>query len=382
MSSIRIIVEDITKIDNDCIVNAANEGLHAGGGVCGAIFAEAGYDKLSDACRRIRHCDTGNAVITPGFDLPAKFIVHAVGPRYYDGTRNERTLLFNTYMNALKRMKEVGGHSITFPLISAGIYGYPKEEAWEVALEACNAFLFGQEYYDVDITFAVIDAAMKTLGDSVLSKVQLMNINELKNILKEHFSKDASGHDYWHTMRVHRLAMKIAETEVCDESLVMWGSLLHDVDDDKLFKSENYQNARSIMSQFSIKPDVQEKVIEIIKSVSFVGTDSVVPSTVEGKIVQDADRLDAIGAIGVARTFAYGGSRGRAMHIPGLKPLLDMDKATYKKHEGTVINHFYEKLFLLKDMMNTDTAKELAKQRHAYMEQFVEEFFEEWEGNR
>ena len=130
MGNISIVKKGITRLETDAIVNAANEGLWAGGGVCGAIFAEAGYEELQDACDKIGHCDTGKAVITPGFKLPAKYIIHAVGPVWNGGSHNEPELLYGAYKESLLRAKENDCHSIGFPLISAGIFGYPKDKAW------------------------------------------------------------------------------------------------------------------------------------------------------------------------------------------------------------------------------------------------------------
>lgn len=196
------------------------------------------------------------------------------------------------------------------------------------------------------------------------------------------FEGDVSGHDYYHSVRVHDAAVTISETEGGDIDIIRLSALLHDADDRKLFDSKDYDNARSFMTDNGIPEDVQEKVVHVISQISFKGKDSVVPDTLEGRIVQDADRLDAIGAIGIGRAFAYGGSRGRPMHVPGQAFLEDMDADTYYSHENTTINHFYEKLLLLKDMMNTPTARELADGRHRFMESFLEEFYAEWEGTR
>lgn len=199
------------------------------------------------------------------------------------------------------------------------------------------------------------------------------------------FAYDCSGHDYHHTMRVYRLAMQIAEQENANMLIVQVAALLHDVDDVKLSPEthEAKKNAVGFMKNNGVDEKVIASVCKIIDEVSFAGTDSVVPSTLEGKCVQDADRLDAIGAIGIARTFAYGGSKGRRIHDPDIKPMTNMNKADYNQnHNSTSINHFYEKLLLLKDMMNTETAKKMAMYRQAVMEDFLEEFMAEWEGEK
>lgn len=201
--------------------------------------------------------------------------------------------------------------------------------------------------------------------------------------VKSIFADDCSGHDYHHTMRVYRLAVQIAEQENADMLIVQLAALLHDVDDVKL-SPETYETKKNVVG-FMKNNDVDDKVIayvcKIIDEVSFAGIDSVEPSTIEGKCVQDADRLDAMGAIGIARAFSYGGSKGRKIYDPDIKPLTNMNKTDYRQnHNSTSINHFYEKLLLLKDMMNTETAKKMAEYRQAVMEDFLEEFMAEWEG--
>ena len=203
--------------------------------------------------------------------------------------------------------------------------------------------------------------------------------------VKKMFSDDCSGHDYHHTMRVYRLAMQIAEQENADMLTVQLAALLHDVDDVKLSPEthETKKNAVGFMKNNGVDDKVIASVCKIIDEVSFAGIDSVEPSTIEGKCVQDADRLDAMGAIGIARTFAYGGSKGRKIYDPDIKPLTNMNKTDYRQnHNSTSINHFYEKLLLLKDMMNTETAKKKAEYRQAVMEDYLEEFMAEWEGER
>ena len=208
--------------------------------------------------------------------------------------------------------------------------------------------------------------------------------NDIKYV-KQIFADDCSGHDYHHTMRVYRLAMQIAEQENADMLIVQLAALLHDVDDVKLSPEthDTKKNAVRFMKNSGVDDKVIASVCKIIDEVSFVGTDSVVPSTLEGKCVQDADRLDAIGAIGIARTFAYGGSKGRRIHDPDIKPMTNRNKADYNQnHNSTSINHFYEKLLLLKDMMNTETAKKMAMHRQAVMKEYLVEFMAEWEGEK
>ena len=171
MSSITITKRDITGMRTDCIVNAANSGLQAGGGVCGAIFRAAGHRRLQEACDRIGGCKTGDAVITPGFDLFAKYIIHAVGPVWGGGGNGEPEALYSCYRKSLELAAANGCKSIAFPLISSGIYGYPKEEAWETAIQSCSDYLDLFEDSDIDVYFAVIDDITKAMGEKVLEKM-------------------------------------------------------------------------------------------------------------------------------------------------------------------------------------------------------------------
>ena len=202
--------------------------------------------------------------------------------------------------------------------------------------------------------------------------------------VKEKFENEYSGHDWFHTLRVFRTATRIAEAEGADIVTVQLAALLHDVDDRKL-SPETYaeqKNARVFLAENGVEESVICEICRIISEVSFVGSDSVVPSTLEGKCVQDADRLDAIGAIGIARAFAYGGNHNRLMYHPDIAPNPSMSKEEYVKSNSTTVNHFYEKLFKLTDMMNTDTAKQIAKERDEYMKAFIAEFLNEWEGRK
>ena len=173
MSSIDIRLTGITDLDTDCIVNAANSGLAMGSGVCGAIFRAAGAGDLTAACDKIGYCPTGGAVITPGFALKAKYVVHAVGPVWQGGLKNEPENLYSCYQESLDRAKENGCHSIGFPLISAGIFGYPKDRAWRQALQSCSDWINANPEYDMDIIFAVLDRGILDLGSKAMGELGL-----------------------------------------------------------------------------------------------------------------------------------------------------------------------------------------------------------------
>ena len=168
MSTIEIKKISIVDANTDAIVNAANEGLFAGGGVCGAIFRAAGYDDLQEACNKIGHCPTGSAVITPAFKLNAKYIIHAVGPQWIDGKHNESKLLYGAYRRSLELAMENDCHSICFPLISSGIFGYPIYGAWRKAIQACKDFLDKHPDYELDISFAVLQDDVLETGEKTL----------------------------------------------------------------------------------------------------------------------------------------------------------------------------------------------------------------------
>ena len=189
--------------------------------------------------------------------------------------------------------------------------------------------------------------------------------------IKDLFASDCGGHDAEHSLRVYRNAIRIADTEPqCDRFVVALAALLHDADDHKLFQTENNANARAFLATYPIRQEQIEAICQMINGISFSKNRGVRPQTLEGKIVQDADRLDAMGAIGIARTFAYGGSRGRRMHDP------------LRQDAQATIEHFYEKLLLLKDSMHTATGQRLAQQRDQYMREFLEQFYAEWNGER
>jgi len=194
------------------------------------------------------------------------------------------------------------------------------------------------------------------------------------------FSDDESGHDWWHVWRVWRLARHIAAAEGADLLLVELAALGHDVEDHKLDRPEG--TLAAWLTEAGVDEATAARVVEITQRVSFkgAGVPDAMP-TLEGRVVQDADRLDAIGAIGIARAFAYGGARGRLLYDPAETPTLHSSFEDYKKTNSSSLMHFYEKLFLLKERLHTPTARALAEQRHAYMEDFVERFLAEWKGN-
>lgn len=206
-------------------------------------------------------------------------------------------------------------------------------------------------------------------------------IERAKAYVKDKFENEFSGHDYFHTLRVFRLATRIAESEGADLETVQLSALLHDVDDRKISPEthETQANARDFLSSSGVDEATAEHICQIIREISFGGNDTA-PSSLEGKCVQDADRMDAIGAIGIARAFAYGGNHNRLMYHPDIKPNLNMTKEEYRKSESTTINHFYEKLFKLTALMNTETAIQISQKREAYMQEFVAQFLAEWEG--
>ena len=183
-------------------------------------------------------------------------------------------------------------------------------------------------------------------------------IEDAATYIQDLFRTNAGGHDADHTMRVYRNALRIAETEPeCDALIAALAALLHDSDDHKLFDTKNNANARAFLEAHDVPPQTIDRICHVINSVSFTQNNGKAPDTPEGRVVQDADRLDAMGAIGVARTFAYGGEHGRSM--------------------ADSVRHFYDKLLRLKALMNTETGRQMAEKRHAFLEVFLKEYLEE-----
>ena len=209
-------------------------------------------------------------------------------------------------------------------------------------------------------------------------------IDKTCKFVEDKLSGDGSGHDWWHIFRVWTLAKKIAVEEKAQVEIVELGALLHDIADWKFHDGDDSIGpaiAREFLNNHNVEPNLSDSVVEIISTVSYKGAGVVTPmKTLEGKIVQDADRLDAIGALGIARTFAYGGYKNRLIYHPDEKPVLHESYEDYKKNEGHTINHFYEKLLLLKERMNTNTGKRIAEGRHKFMQSFLDQFYKEWDG--
>ncbi len=208
-------------------------------------------------------------------------------------------------------------------------------------------------------------------------------IESLKTKIKSQFENDSSGHDWFHIERVWRNAKAIAKKENADIFLTELGALLHDIADHKFvddFRKESSKRTNELLSPFHLSHDTITSVQHIVLHTSFkggIGKNEM--KSLEGKIVQDADKLDAIGAIGIARTFAFGGKFGHILFDPEVLSIEHKTLESYQKNRSHTINHFYEKLLKLKDLMHTETAKEMAKSRHSYMEAFLEQFYSEWD---
>ncbi|MFC5403342.1 HD domain-containing protein [Cohnella soli] len=194
--------------------------------------------------------------------------------------------------------------------------------------------------------------------------------------------KDSSGHDWWHIDRVVRTARTIAREEGADSFVCELAALLHDMADEKLNDDPRAaeQELERWLANSGADDEVVSHVLEIIRTMSFKGGARAPMKTKEGKVVQDADRLDAIGAVGISRVFAYSGAKSRPIHDPELKPRERMTEEEYRNGKDTAINHFYEKLLKLKGLMNTVAGKRLAEERHAFMETYLERFYAEWDG--
>ncbi|KAB1066875.1 HD domain-containing protein [Tamlana haliotis] len=211
-------------------------------------------------------------------------------------------------------------------------------------------------------------------------------INKTITFVKDTLANAEGGHDWFHIERVYKNALLISKTEQADTFIIALGALLHDIADSKFYDGDETvgpKKAAAFLTGLHVDPLVIEHVCQIIKHISFKGgNETQTFKSLELDIVQDADRLDAIGAIGIARCFNYGGFKNRGLYDPQIKPNLNMTKEEYKNSTAPTINHFYEKLLLLKDRMNTETGKKIALERHNYMLGFLEQFYNEWKGNK
>lgn len=207
-------------------------------------------------------------------------------------------------------------------------------------------------------------------------------LKRLELHVEKELAREASGHDWWHIVRVHHLATTIAQREKADLFICQAAALVHDLADEKLNESAQagLDRVAQLLTKVEIDPLRQNHIMEIISTMSFKGGGGKAMTTLEGQIVQDADRLDAIGAIGIARTMAFSGNRGRLIHDPERQPRDQLTSEDYRKGDDTAIMHFYEKLLRLKNLMNTNYAKEMAEHRHAFMQAYLDEFYAEWEG--
>ncbi|MFC4738529.1 HD domain-containing protein [Flavobacterium ponti] len=203
--------------------------------------------------------------------------------------------------------------------------------------------------------------------------------------VKKQLQNAEGGHDWFHIERVYKNALLIAQNEECNLEIVKLGALLHDIADSKFHNGDETVGpkiAREFLEKEKVKEETIYHLLNIIENISFKGGNFERKfNSKELDIVQDADRLDALGAIGIARTFNYGGFKNRAIYNPNIAPNLKMSKEEYKNSEAPTINHFYEKLLLLKDKMNTESGKKLAQERHVFMEKFLSQFYAEWDGS-
>ena len=211
-------------------------------------------------------------------------------------------------------------------------------------------------------------------------------INKTILFVKQKLENAEGGHDWFHIERVYKNALSIADGEDCDVNVVKLAALLHDIADSKFHNGDETigpKIAREFLESENVDEVTIQHVINIIENISFKGGNITKQfSSKELDIVQDADRLDAIGAIGIARTFNYGGFKNRPLYNPNIAPKLRMSKEEYKNSEAPTLNHFYEKLLLLKDKMNTETGKQIAQQRHQFMMTFLSQFYAEWDGEK
>ena len=217
-----------------------------------------------------------------------------------------------------------------------------------------------------------------------MNKESILKITE--DYVKSNFNQESTGHDWWHIKRVHDLSLQINEIEKKDEFIVRMIALLHDVFDEKFSDGDVKQNLENLMKKLNIYNEIDEKdiknIIHSIENLGFKGGFNNIEISDEGKIVQDADRIDAIGAIGIARCFAYNGKKGNLIYDPDIGIVEINNQEEYRNKKRHAINHFYEKLLKIKDTINTEAGKTIAIKRTEYMENFLDEFYKEWNGKK
>lgn len=214
---------------------------------------------------------------------------------------------------------------------------------------------------------------------------ELEILQKTAQYVEEKLAGEGSGHDWWHIVRVRQMAERLALEEGADSFICQMAALVHDLADEKIAGSEEVGLAevRDLLTRLGVSDQQLKDILAIIQGISYKGgTLRDYPLSLEGKIVQDADRLDAIGAIGIARTMAFSGNKQRLIHDPNVAVRKQMTLEEYRSNQGTAISHFYEKLLKLKDLMNTETAKTLAQGRHDFLELYLEQFYAEWEAER
>jgi len=217
-----------------------------------------------------------------------------------------------------------------------------------------------------------------------MNKESILKITE--NYVKTNFNQESTGHDWWHIKRVHDLSLQINEIEKKDEFIVRMIALLHDVFDEKFSDGDVKQNLENLMKKLNIYNEIDQKdiknIIHSIENLGFKGGFNNIEISDEGKIVKDADRIDAIGAIGIARCFAYNGKKGNVIYDPDMGIVEINNQEEYRNKKRHAINHFYEKLLKIKNTISTETGKQIAIRRTAYMENFLDEFYQEWDGKK
>ncbi|MFT4679639.1 MAG: hypothetical protein ACI84C_002939 [Flavobacteriales bacterium] len=217
-----------------------------------------------------------------------------------------------------------------------------------------------------------------------MNEMQKSQIDQTRVLVESMFSGEGTGHDWWHIVRVRNMAITIAEEEKADMFVTEMGAYLHDIADHKFHNGDDTagpKKAREWLDSIHLPQEQLEAIVSIVDQVTFKGAGVETKAmSIEAQCVQDADRLDALGAVGIARTFAYGGSKNREIYNPAIPPVMHDSFEAYKSSIAPTINHFYEKLLLLKDLMNTATGRRLGEARHQFMVQYLEQFYSEWAG--